>query len=108
MTLPFSVALRLALALVLACVPAITLTGLVAQNASSAAVDPRPSAMKHESASSSTPVSQTHKLIPGKSASVVIMAASETTGHKEHGASLVPRTKKTFPPGDIISAKGTC
>ena len=72
MTLPFSVALQLALAL--ACVPAITLSVLAAQVAPPASVDPSPS---------------------------LILAASETPGHKEHSA-----TSKTAAPADLIPAKG--
>ena len=103
MTLPFSVALQLALAL--ACVPAITLTVLAAQIAPPASVDPKPSAMKYESAFSSAPVSQAQKLIPGKETSIVIAAASEATGHKEHSAPAVPGTKTAVPAG-LIPAKG--
>lgn len=99
MTLPFSAALQLAL--VLACVPAITLTVLAAQIAPPASVDPKSFAMKYESAFSSAPVSQAQKLIPGKDASIVIAAASEPPGHKQHSA-----TSKTAAPADLIPAKG--
>lgn len=102
MTLPFSVALQLAL--VLACVPAITLTVLAAQIAPPASVDPKPSAMKYESAFSSAPVSQVKRLAPGKETFTVIAAASETTGHKEHSAPAVPGTKTAA--ADLIPAKG--
>jgi Cu(I)/Ag(I) efflux system protein CusF len=102
MTLPFSAALQLAL--VLACVPAITLTVLAAQIAPPASVDPKSSAMKYESVFSSAPVSQAQKLIPGKDASIVIAAASEATGHKEHSAPAVPGTKTAA--AGLIPAKG--
>ena len=102
MTMPFSAALQLAL--VLACVPAITLTVLAAQIAPTASVDPSPSARKYESAFSSAPVSHAQKFIPDKDVSAVIVAASETPGHKEHSVPLGPGTKTAA--AGLIPAKG--
>lgn len=99
MTLPFSAALQLAL--VLACLPAITLTVLAAQITPQASVDSKPSAMKYESAFSSAPGSQAKKLTPGKDVFAVIVAASEGTGHKEHSAPPAPGTKTAAPAGPI-------
>lgn len=99
MTLPFSVALQLALAL--ACVPAITLSVLAAQVAPPASVDPSLSVMKHEAAFSNTPVSLGKKPASGRDVPSLILAASDTPGHKEHSA-----TSKTASPADLIPAKG--
>lgn len=99
MTLPFSVALQLAL--VLACVPAITLSVLAAQIASPASINPRPSVVKYESTFPNTPASQARKLASSKNVSFVILAASETPEYKEHSAS-----PKTAAPAGLIPAKG--
>lgn len=87
----FSIALQLAL--VLACVPAITLTVLAAQIAPLAQVD---------STLSSAPISHAQKPIPGNDVSVVIVAASDP-GHKEHSASS---GTKPAPSKGLISGKG--
>jgi Cu(I)/Ag(I) efflux system protein CusF len=102
MAMPFSVALQLAL--VLACLPAITLTVLAAQIIPPAEVDSRLSVpIKRESAFSNAPIAHAQKLIPGDDVSPVIMAASETPGHKEPSA---PTNTKTAVAADIHPAKG--
>lgn len=92
MTMPFSIALQLAL--VLACVSAITLTVLAAQMAPLARVD---------STLSNASVSYAQKPIPGNNVPIAIGATSKTPGHKGHGPSS---GTKPAPFKGLISAKG--
>lgn len=87
MTLPFSVALQLAL--VLAWAPAMVFAGQIFQPASIAL------STKYKSSFSDEPLSQAQRLKPDKNISTVIATASATADHSGHGAALLPGTPGT-------------
>ncbi|MDQ3185726.1 MAG: copper-binding protein [Pseudomonadota bacterium] len=101
MTLPFSVALQLALTL--ASVPALALAGQIFQ--------PVPTALstKYASSFSDEPLSQAQRrVIPSKDVSNVIAAASAAADHSSHGEALPPGPHgiKTASATSLIPAKG--